>query len=76
MLFTNNPDLRDLIVQNEKLFESTYELKVFGRFDDSKLEKIRRGHYIKGVKMGPFFVSLKVRSQAQASPEHSDSHKV
>ncbi len=57
MLFTNNPDLRDIIVKNERLFESCYELKVFGRFDDEKLQNIRRGHVIKGVKMGPFFVS-------------------
>ena len=57
MLFTNSSDFRDLVLQNEKMFESVYEIKVFGKFDEDKLKKIREGAIIKGKQMGPFFVN-------------------
>jgi 16S rRNA U516 pseudouridylate synthase RsuA-like enzyme len=56
MLITNSPDFRDLIAKNDKLFESCFEIKVFGKFDEEKLKSIRQGAVIKGKKMGPFFV--------------------
>ena len=55
---TNSPTMRDVLASCDKLFEYVYEVKVFGRFTDEKLLKIRAGAIIKGVKMGPFFVSL------------------
>lgn len=54
---TNNATLREVLKQCDKQYEYEYELKVFGRFSDEKLLKIRTGAIIKGVKMGPFFVS-------------------
>lgn len=53
---TNSPAMRNVIASCDKLFEYVYEVKVFGRFSDEKLLKIRTGAVIKGVKMGPFFV--------------------
>ena len=54
---TNNKTLKEVINQCENQYEYIYELKVFGRFTDEKLLKIRAGAIIKGKKMGPFYVT-------------------
>jgi len=56
-MLTNNATLASVLNNVEKTYEYVYELKVFGRFNDEKLRSIRKGAVIKGVKMGPFFVS-------------------
>ena len=54
---TNDSTLREVLKQCDTVYEYDYEVKVFGRFTNEKLLKIRTGAVIKGVKMGPFFVS-------------------
>ena len=56
-MMTNDKTLKAVLEECEKKYEYVYELKVFGRFTNEKLLKIRAGAIIKGVKMGPFFVS-------------------
>ena len=55
-MMTNSKTLKNVLEECEDKFEYIYEVKVFGRFDNEKLLKIRTGAIIKGVKMGPFFV--------------------
>lgn len=74
-MITNNMTLKNVLCQCQNKYEYTYELKVFGRFNDEKLLKIRRGAIIKGVKLGPFFVSLIVSSKKIFGKEHSSFNK-
>ena len=37
-------------------YEGHFQIKVFGSFNQEKLEGIRKGATIKGKKLGPFFV--------------------
>jgi len=57
VMLTNNYEFHKILEQSSKKFEYEYIVKVFGRFDEKKLVKIREGCVIKGKMIGPFYVS-------------------
>ena len=75
LLLTNNKTLERVVSNIQKEYEYVYELKVSGKFNDEKLLSIRRGAVIKGVKMGPFFVSLQVPSKAPSNEQYGHTDK-
>ena len=56
MLLTNNSTLKTMIEDKFSNYEGHFQIKVFGSFNQEKLEGIRKGATIKGKKLGPFFV--------------------
>ena len=42
----------------ENQIQRTYRVRVYGRFDEEKLKKIRAGAIIKGKQYGPFWVNF------------------
>ncbi len=48
LLLTNNKEFHQIISEASKKWEYEYDIKVFGRFDELKLLKIREGAVIKG----------------------------
>ena len=54
MILTNDGELARAMESPESKLERTYRVRVYGRFSDEKLAKIREGCVINGVRYGPF----------------------
>lgn len=59
ILLTDNEDAAKAWIENENHYDYVYEMKLTGRVDEKKLNEIRKGKVIKGVKCGPYFFEVK-----------------
>ncbi|CAI2366152.1 unnamed protein product [Moneuplotes crassus] len=59
MVLTNDGDLARALELPSSEIERTYRVRVFGRrFDEKKLDQLRRGFKIKGRKYGPYVTEI------------------
>ncbi len=58
MILTNDGELARAMELPSSKLERTYRVRVYGRFTDEKLAKIREGCVINGVKYGPFYCNV------------------
>jgi len=58
MILTNDGELARVLELPLNKVERSYRVRVFGRFDEDKLSKIRKGAVIKGVQYGPFWCDV------------------
>jgi len=58
ILLTNDGELAQALEQPSSQISRAYRVRVFGQLDADKLQKIRRGAVINGVRYGPYFVEV------------------
>jgi 23S rRNA pseudouridine2605 synthase len=58
ILLTNDGELARALELPLHRLERTYRVRVYGRFNDEKLAKIRKGAVINGVQYGPFYCEV------------------
>jgi 23S rRNA pseudouridine2605 synthase len=59
LLLTNDGDLKRALELPKNEIQRDYRVRVYGRFTDEKLEKIRKGAVISGEQYGPFWCNVR-----------------
>lgn len=58
ILLTNDGELARCLEHPQNKLERTYRVRVYGRFSEEKLAKIREGCVINGMRYGPFYCNV------------------
>lgn len=59
MLFTDSPEMLEVLRKNEHRYEYVFKVKVRGVFNEDKYRRLRAGAVIKGKQVGPFYCQVK-----------------